>query len=511
MKHTSIEAKGKANRRTPRARTAEESDGTIVLEKSMNKEEQPSAESMEGREPTKRNPQQNATAQAQDWESVSSRLERVRQRAEAHKEEAFVSLFHHLKVPLLRESFYALKRKATPGLDGVNWYQYERTLEKRLPELQDELHKGSYRATPAKRTYLEKPDGRKRPLGVQAVEDKMVQMACVKLLNEVYEPMFYGFSYGSRPGRSPHDALDALHEGICRRKINWIIDCDIEGFFDHLPHDRLMDIVQKRVADPKLLRLIRKWLKVGWVEEGKRHPGTIGTPQGSVISPLLANIFLHEVMDRWVSTWRKTQTKGDVIAVRYVDDAVFGFQHESEARRFLDELREQLSSYGLNLHPEKTRLLEFGRFASSDRKGRGEGKPEPFDFLGFTHSCGKTRNGKFKVRRVTIAKKMTRKLKEIKQELLSRMHDGLNKTGKWLASVLRGAIHYYAVPGNLNSLRAFYTAIGRMWLRTIRRRSHKAQVRWTWERFYRLQQNWLPRPRVCHPYPDQRFDAKYSR
>jgi group II intron reverse transcriptase/maturase len=442
---------------------------------------------------------------------VSNRLERVRQRAEAHKEEAFVSLFHHLKVPLLREAFYSLKRNAAPGLDGVNWHQYERKLEARLPELQDELHKGSYRATPAKRTYLIKPDGRKRPLGMQAVEDKMVQMACVMILNEVYETKFVGFSYGSRPERSAHDALDALHEAIYRRKINWILDCDIEGFFDNLPHDKLMEIIEKRVADPKMLRLLRKWLRVGWVEEGKRYPATVGTPQGSVISPLLANIFLNEVMDHWVSEWRKEKAKGDVIAVRYVDDAVFGFQYENEAWEFLEALRERLSENGLKLHPVKTRLIEFGRFASSNRKDRGEGKPEPFDFLGFTHSCGKTRNGKFKLRRVTIAKRMTRKLAEIKEKLRKRMHDPLNQTGKWLASVLRGAFNYYAVPGNLKSMRMFYTAIGRMWMKSIRRRSHKARVRWTWERFYRLQTRWLPRPRVSHPYPDQRFDAKYSR
>ena len=511
MKTKCTEATGKAKSRNPEVRATKESDGNIVPKKLANNGAQPPAESMEGRTPTERNSQQKATHQAQDWDSVSNRLERVRQRAEAHKDEAFVSLFHHLKVPLLRESFYSLKRKAAPGLDGVNWYEYERTLETRLPELQEELHKGSYRATPAKRTYVEKPDGRKRPLGVQAVEDKVVQMACVKLLNEVYEPLFKRFSYGSRPGRGPHDALDALHEGICRRKINWILDCDIEGFFDHLPHDQLMEMIQKRVTDPKLLRLIRKWLKVGWVEEGQRHPGKIGTPQGSVISPLLANIYLNEVMDDWVSNWRKEKAKGDVIAVRYVDDAVYGFQYESEARAFLSELREQLAAYGLTLHPEKTRLIEFGRFASSNRKGKGEGKPESFDFLGFTHSCGKTRNGKFNVRRVTIAKRMTRKLAEIKEELRKRMHDPLNQTGKWLASVLRGAFNYYAVPGNLKSMRMFYTAIGRMWMKSIRRRSHKARERWTWERFYRLQTRWLPRPRISHPYPDQRFNASYSR
>ena len=502
---------GKADRRNSADGPFEESDGDIVPKKSANNGEQPPAESMEGREPTKRNLRRETTDRVQDRAYVSKRLERVRQRAEADRQAVFVNVFSLLKVPLLREAFYSLKRKASAGLDGVSWYQYERELETRLPGLQDELHRGSYRATPAKRTYVEKPDGRKRPLGVQAVEDKLVQMACVMILNEVFEPRFAGFSYGSRPGRGAHDALDALHEGIYRRKISWIIDCDIEGFFDHLPHGKLMEIIEKRVADPRMLRLLRKWLRVGWVEEGKRHPATVGTPQGSVISPLLANIFLNEAMDRWVSAWRKQKAQGDVIAVRYVDDAVFGFQSEGDASAFLGALRERLKDYGLKLHDGKTRLIEFGRFATSNRKHRGEGKPETFDFLGFTHMCGKTRAGKFKLRRVTIAKRMTRKLTELKDELRRRMHDPLGKTGRWLAGVLRGVVRYFAVPGNLKSMRAFYAAIGRMWMKSIRGRSQKARTRWTWERFYRLQAHWLPRPRLSHPYPNQRFDAKYSR
>jgi len=505
------ETAGKANRRNPAGRAPEESDGNIVPKKSANKGRQCPAESTEGREPTNGKPQQKTTDRVQDREAVFAGLERVRQRAEADRNVAFVNLFHLVKVPLLREAFYALKRGASPGLDEVNWYQYERTLEARLPELQDELHKGSYKAVPAKRTYITKPDGRQRPLGVQAVEEKVVQMACVMILNNVFEPDFIGFSYGSRPGRKPHDALDALHEGICRKKINWILDCDIEGFFDHLPHEPLLEMIGKRVKDPRLIRLIRKWLRVGWVEEGVRHPSDIGTPQGSVISPLLANIYLNEVMDKWVLEWRKEQANGDIIAVRYVDDAVFGFQQEADARRFMDQLRERLRAHGLNLHPEKTRLIEFGRFAQSNRKDRGEGKPESFDFLGFTHSCGKTRDGKFKIIRKTVAKRLRRKLQELKEELRKRMHEKLSETGKWLASVIRGATNYYGVPGNTKAIRAFYTQVSRYWFKAIRRRSHKAQQRWTWERFYRLQNNWLPRPRICHPYPNQRFDAKYPR
>lgn len=504
-------AGGKASRRNPSAGATGESDGIIRPGKSANKGAQPPAESMEERMPTKGNPSQPATGRVQDREAVTDKLARVRQRAGADESFVFVNLFHLLKVPLLRDAFYALKRNVSPGLDGVNWYMYERKLEERLPALQDELHRGAYKAIPARRTYIDKADGRKRPLGVQAIEDKVVQMACVMILNEVYEPKFKGWSYGSRPKRSPHMALDALHEGICRRKINWILDCDIEGFFDHLPHDRLLEIIGKRIGDRRLLRLIRKWLRIGWSEDGKLYRAEVGTPQGSVISPLLANIFLNEVMDQWLSDWRKTKAKGDVIGVRYVDDAVYGFQYENEARAFLAELREQLEANGLRLHPDKTRLIEFGRFAASNRKERGEGKPEPFDFLGFTHICGKTRNGKFQIRRVTIAKRMTRKLAEIKEKLRWRMHDPVNKTGAWLRAVIAGSTRYYGVPGNMRSLRAFYTAVGRMWRRSICRRSQNAARRWTWERFYRLQFRWLPRPRVCHPYPSERFDAIHPR
>jgi len=506
-----IETTGKASRRNPVVRAAGKSDGDIVPKKSANKGRQCPAEQMEGRSPAKRNSQKDSIDCVQEQSKMSEGLMRVRQRAESDKQSEFVNLFHFLKVPLLRRAFYALKRKASAGLDGVSWYVYERTLEERLPQLQEELHRGSYRATPARRTYLTKPDGRQRPLGVQAVEDKVVQMACVMILSEAYEPSFSGFSYGSRPKRKPHDALDSLHEGICRKKINWILDCDIEGFFDHLPHEPLMEIIGRRIKDPQLLRLIRKWLRVGWVEDGDRHPASMGTPQGSVISPLLANIFLDEVMDKWTTKRRKEKAQGELIVVRYVDDAVFGFQHEIEARVFLEALRDRLASFGLKLHPEKTRLIEFGRFAESNRKQRGEGKPDSFDFLGFTHYCGKTRNGKFKIGRKTNAKRMSRKLQEVKEELRKRMHDPVWKTGKWLASLLRGSTNYYGVPGNTKAIRAFYTQVSRHWLHSIRRRSQKARQRWTWERFYRLQAIWLPRPRIVHPYPAERFDAKYSR
>ncbi len=505
------EATGKVSSRKPVVGSPEESDGVIVPEKSANKGTAVPAESMEGRTPTERNSGQEAADRAQNREPASMGLTRVRQRAEADKTFRFNNLFQFLKTDLLRVSFYELKRKAAAGMDGVTWHEYERTLEDRLPELERELHIGRYRATPAKRGYITKDDGRQRPLGIQAVEDKVVQQACVRILNEVFEPIFSGYSYGSRPGRSPHNALDALHEGIIRRKINWILDCDITGFFDNLSHVRLLGFIEERVTDKQMLRLIRKWLRVGWVEDGKRYPGTIGTPQGSVISPLLANIFLNAVMDKWASEWRRAQARGEVIIVRYVDDAVFGFQYESDGRAFLEALRERVEANELTLHPTKTRLVEFGRFAASNRTNRGNGKPETFDFLGFTHICGVTRRGKFRIRRKTIRKRLRRKLKEVKAELVRRMHDPVEDVGGWLASVIRGFTNYHAVPGNMKAPREIYTQIGRLWLRVIRRRSQKARCRWTWERFYRLQSQWLPRPRLVHPYPNVRFDAMYSR
>jgi group II intron reverse transcriptase/maturase len=501
----------KANRHNSKGRSSEESDGNIVPEKSTNKGKAIPAESMEGRTPTERNPEEKAADRMQSRETASNGLDRVRQRAEADKSCRFNNLFHFLGEDLLRSSYHQLNRASAPGLDGISWRDYGQKLEERLPQLVNELHTGRYRATPAKRTYITKDDGRQRPLGIQATEDKVVQQACVNILNEVFEADFCGWSYGFRPGRSQHDALDALHEGILRRRINWILDCDIEGFFDHIDHERLMSIIEERVVDKRMLRLLRKWLRAGWVEDDRRHPGTLGTPQGSVISPLLANIYLNGVMDKWVGEWRRTRARGDVIAVRYADDAVFGFEHESEARAFLEELHGSMEANGLKLHPKKTRLIEFGRYAAGNRRKRKEGKPETFDFLGLTHICGKTRNGRFQIRRRTVRKRLRRKLQEVKKELIKRKHDTLTKTGAWLASVVRGFTQYHAVPGNLDRPREFYTQVSRYWLRTIRGRSQKARGRWTWERFYRLQRRWLPRPRLVHPYPNLRFDAKYSR
>lgn len=501
----------KANRRIPAMGSPEKSDGNIVLKITANKGAEAPAESEEERAPTKRNFEKTIANRTLSRGFASQGLDKVRHRAETDRLCVFNNLFQFLKVDLLRWSFYQLKRNSAPGLDGIVWWMYERGLEERLPELERELHEGSYRAVPEKRTYITKEDGQQRPIGIQSVEDKVVQKACVAILNEVFEPEFCGFSYGFRPERSPHDALDALHEGICRRKINWVIDCDIAGFFDHIDHELLMEQVEKRVGDKRLLRLLRKWLRLGWEEDGVRHKRTEGTAQGSVISPLLANILLNTVMDQWFIEWRRTQAKGDCIMVRFADDSVMGFQYEWEAKAFLVSLSERLKEHKLTLHPEKTRLIEFGRFASSNRRKRGESKPETFDFLGFTHSCGTTRNGKYKIARKTIRKRLRRKLNEVKLELIRRINEPLTKIGKWLGSVVRGFTQYYAVPGNMDAVREFYTQIGRYWHWVIRRRSHKARTRWTWERFYRLQQRWIPRPRMAHPYPGDRFDAKHSR
>jgi RNA-directed DNA polymerase len=502
---------GKVNSRTPIEHTTEESDDAIVPKTPANQETAVSAEWAEARASTKRNSKQNAVNRMQGRPVTSNGLQRVRQRAEADKSFRFNNLFHFLKIDLLRESFYQLKRDAAPGIDGITWSMYERTLETTLPDLQERLHKGSYRAKPVKRAYLTKDDGRLRPIGITSIEDKVVQQACVTILNEVFEPLFIGFSYGYRPGRSQHDALDALHEGIIRRKINWILETDLEGFFDSLDHAILMDIVQTRVTDKRLLRLIRKWLKVGWFEDGQRHAADKGSAQGSVISPLLANIFLNAAMDQWFLHWRTTQAQGDVIMVRFADDAVLGFQDATEGRVFLNALRERLERFKLTLQPRKTRLIEFGRFAASNRRERGKGKPETFNFLGFTHSCSTTRRGTFCIRRQTIAKRLRRKLQEVKAELVRRMHDPLECVGAWLGSVVRGFTNYHGVPGNTRRIRAFYTQIGWLWHWAIRRRSHKARKRWTLDRFYRLQRRWIPRPRIVHPYPSIRFDAKYSR
>jgi group II intron reverse transcriptase/maturase len=474
-----------------------------------NKDTRPSAESGEGRPLIKENAGQSNTYPTQSGKGVSQGLAGVRKAAREHKEMKFTALLHHLTVDLLRESFYSLKRKAAPGVDGVTWREYDSGLENRLVDLHGRVHRGAYRAQPSRRVYIQKEDGRQRPLGVAALEDKVVQQAVVTILNQIYEEDFLGFSYGFRPGRSQHDALDALSYALLKKKVNYILDADIRGFFDNLDKSWMMTFVEHRVADPRILRLIGKWLKAGVVEEGAWSEPQTGTPQGSVISPWLANVYLHYSFDRWVNVWRKKWAQGEVVVIRYADDSIVGFQYQTDAHRFLENLRERLAKFGLELHPDKTRRIEFGRFADENRKRRGEGKPETFDFLGFKHISAKNRLGRFSVRRTTIRKRMRAKLRNLKQELRRRMHDPVPETGGWLKSVVQGYFNYYAVPGNLDSLAIFRKRARALWWQNLRRRSQQRHFSWT--KMIALGERWLPQPCVLHPYPAVRFAANHPR
>src|SRR5437763_1950112 len=371
------------------------SDGRAVPTKCPNKSGNPLAEGMEGRRLAKENTEQTTASQTQSWGNALSGLRGVREAAKRDKRLQFTALLHHVSVLLLESSFYALKRDAAPGVDGVTWTEYETGLGERLKDLHSRVHRGTYRAQPSRRTYIPKADGRQRPLGIAALEDKIVQQAVATVLNEIYEEDFLGFSYGFRPGRKQHDALDALWVGLKRRRVNWVLDLDVRGFFDNVSHEWLVKFLEHRIADRRMVRLIQKWLKAGVSEEGEWSETTVGTPQGAVVSPLLANIYLHYVFDLWVSQWRRTRAKGDMIVVRYADDAVLGFEDRAEAEVFLEQLRERMRKFGLELHPEKTRLIEFGRYAEEHRERRGEGRPETFDWRGCTHVCGKTWKGKW--------------------------------------------------------------------------------------------------------------------
>ena len=487
----------KAINRTADMHVQEKSDCAVVPVNLSNKEAQASAESGEGRAQTKENIVQSHKLPTQSGKGLSQGLRGVRQAARERKQERFTALLHHLNIGLLRDSFYALKRQASPGIDGVTWQEYETGLEDRLTDLLSRVHRGVYRAQPSRRVYIPKADGRQRPLGVAALEDKIVQQAVVTILNQIYEVDFKGFSYGFRPGRSPHQALDALAVGIQWKRVNWVLDADIRGFFDNMNHEWTMKFIEHRVADRRILRLIQKWLKAGVSEDGQWSETKLGTPQGAVVSPLLANVYLHHVFDLWVEAWRKKIAKGDVIVVRYADDLVLGFQYRTEAERFLREFRERLAKFGLELHADKTRLIEFGRFAARDRKQRGEGKPETFMFLGFTHYCGqRNSNGAFIVWRITAKRRMAAKLKAIKAELQRRKHHRTTEVGAWLRKVVLGYYQYHAVPGNSTQLRIFARRVCWLWRTVLVRRSQRAQV--GWDRLYPLLSRWIPRPHVLH-------------
>ncbi len=479
------------------------SDRPIVPEKSSNKAQDRAAEEMEGRGLAKgKLSQQNAFRTLRRVDAPSA-LEQVRQAAKGKKDARFTTLMHHVyQIEALRTAYLRLKKEAAPGVDGETWRHYGEDLEENLKSLSHRLKRGAYRAKPVRRVYIPKGDGRQRALGVTALEDKIVQRATVEVLNAIYETDFLGFSYGFRRGRSQHDALDALYRGINERKVNWVLDVDVRSFFDQLSHEWLVKFLQHRVADRRVLRLIQKWLNAGVLEEGKRMVMEEGSPQGGSASPLLANLYLHYVFDLWVQAWRKKRAQGDVIVVRFADDLVVGFQFQAEAEEFWKELKERMKKFQLELHPEKTRLLEFGRYAARDREKRGEGKPETFDFLGFTHICGKTSKGRFAVLRQTIRKRLLAKLSEVKTELRRRMHDPVPEMGQWLKAVVGGHIRYYGVPTNTPALRRFRFAIGDLWHHVLSRRSQKGHVRWP--RMKRLIDRWLPPARIYHPYPSCR-------
>jgi RNA-directed DNA polymerase len=486
------------------------SGSAIVAVKPTNKAEQSAAELVEPRAEAKGNAGQQSTLRTQSRDSVSQALDRIRQVVkQGKKAEKLTTLLHHISSDLLRTAFYELKADAAPGVDGVTWKDYEVDLDDNIEDLHARVHRGAYRALPSRRVYIAKSDGRQRPLAIAALEDKIVQRATVEVLNAIYEEEFLGFSYGFRPGRGTHDALDALVVGISSKKVSWILDADIRSFFDTVDQEWLIRFVKHRIGDPRIVRLIQKWLKAGILEKGVVSASDKGTGQGSVISPLLANIYLHYVLDLWAERWRRHQATGDMIIVRYADDIVVGFEREMDARRFRDAMRERFEKFSLSLHPDKTRLIEFGRFAAVNRKRRGLGKPETFKFLGFSFICGKSRRGKFLVWRKTRQDRMRAKLKAIKQELRQRMHQPIPVHGKWLRQVVKGYFNYHAVPTNSRALGVFRHRVTLLWRRVLEHRSHKADM--TWERMRRLANDWLPRPRVLHPWPSQRFAVRHPR
>jgi group II intron reverse transcriptase/maturase len=485
------------------------SDPAIVAMKPANEPLRGGQERMERRVGAEGNAGGSYGVRAQDRAAPSSGIDRVREAARDRKEERFTTLLHHVDATLLCQAYHWLKRDAAPGVDGMTWDAYGEGLEARLRDLESRIHKGSYRAQPSLRAYIPKPDGRQRPLGIAALEDKIVQRAVMAVLEAIYETDFLGFSYGFRPGRGQHDALDALAVGIESRAVNWILDADIAGFFDNISHAWMMRFVGHRVGDQRVLRLIRGWLTAGVVEDGVRQPATKGTPQGAVISPLLANIYLHYAYDLWVERWRRRHAHGAMIAVRYADDTVVGFEHRADAERFLAELRDRMAEFALELHPDKTRLIAFGRKAASDRAGRGEGKPETFDFLGFTHICTRSRRGGFLLSRHTRRDRKMAKLLEIGEDLRRRWHQDVAEQGAWLGSVVRGYFAYHAVPTNYRALSAFRHHVVCLWGRALRRRSQRDRT--TWKEMDKLAKRWLPQPRITHPWPAQRFRVKHPR
>ena len=485
------------------------SDEAIVAGKPANEAARAAEEAVERRAETEGNANQHDTHRTPSRTSVTQGLDRIRLTAKEREKERFTALLHHVNTDLLEAEFYALKEHAAAGVDGLTWRDYEQNLEGNLADLHARIHRGAYRPLPSRRVYIPKPDGGQRPLAVAALEDKIVQRATAAVLGAIYEEDFLGFSYGFRPGRGAHDAMDALVVGIERRKVNFIVDADIRSFFDTVSQDWLIRLVEHRIGDRRISRLIRKWLRAGVLEDGIVSISERGTAQGAVISPLLANIYLHYALDLWAERWRRREVAGDMIIVRYADDFIVGFEHEVEARRFLDALRQRLAEFALSLHPEKTRLIEFGRKAEENRKRRGLGKPETFSFLGFTFICGKSRRGTFLIKRKSRRDRMRAKLQAIKQELRRRMHQPIPAQGKWLAQVIRGYFNYHAVPTNRRAIASFRDEIAREWWRRLNRRGQRRPI--VWERMKKLADDWLPQPHILHLWPNQQFAVRHPR
>jgi len=485
------------------------SDAAIVASKPVNEAERSAEEPGERRAVTKGNADQQSTSRTPSRTSVTQALERIRRTARQRKKERFTALLHHINPELLEAEFFALKKYAAPGADGMTWRDYEQNLKANLEELHARVHRGAYRPQPSRRVYIPKPDGRQRPLAIAALEDKIVQRATAAVLSAIYEEDFLGFSYGFRPGRSTHHAMDALMVGIERRRVNFIVDADIRSFFDTVDQQWLIRFVEHRIGDQRIIRLIHKWLKAGILEEGAVRVSEQGTAQGAVISPLLANIYLHYALDLWVERYRRREATGDMIIVRYADDFIVGFEHEAEARHFLEALGKRLKEFALSLHPEKTRLIEFGRNAEDNRRRRGLGKPETFNFLGFTFICGRSRRGAFQIRRKSRRDRMRAKLQAVKQELRRRMHQPIVEQGKWLRQVVTGYFNYHAVPTNSRALSAFRFFVIELWRRTLRRRSQTDATKW--EAINRLAHDCLPKPNILHPWPRARFAVTHPR
>ena len=497
--------RGEGQGRKPSTYGHRKSDSPVLPAKPPNKAGEPAAEAVEGRGLPKGNTAGETHPGPRAGTGVSSDLDRVRQAARKDKDAQFTALSHHVTVERLGTAYRALSRDAAAGVDGVTWQSYGQQLEENLHDLHGRLHRGAYRAKPSRRVVISKADGRPRPLGIAALEDKIVQRAVVEVLNSVYEQDFLGFSYGFRPGRSQHDALDALAAAIKRRKVGWVLDADIRDLFGSLDQSWLLKFLGHRIADKRVLRLIQKWLGAGVIENGEWSESVQGTVQGASVSPLLANVYLHYVLDQWAHQWRRRHAHGEVVIVRWADDFIVGFEHREDAERFLTDLRGRFAQFALELNAEKTRLIEFGRFAARNRAACGLGKPETFRFLGFTHLCAKTRKGRFKLKRITDSKRMQAKLREVKTELMRRRHLPIPEQGRWLASVVRGHLAYYAVPDNIDAVTAFRSQATRHWFKALRRRSQRSRL--TWERMNRLSIRWLPPARILHPWPDDRFDV----